>query len=214
MIISLCERSLEKLPEDKSSTDLNWKKHFGYRHETGAASVETPGSLSHMPEYEGKRGREDGKEKDNRSCEMTGEAGFSSWQRGQIKLLLSSLVLAFHAPELVVFGAVQRKNYYHELIFPALKTVMQHHYIQEKELLLETASGHSKGRNIATDMALSSGTAELHMKNIHKMQPAVHPQCGPLLLCDTRSNPIDLCSSSADSSACFDSPATPEISPI
>lgn len=138
---------------------------------------------------------------------------FPADREGKLNSFSHALVLAFHAPEVVVFGAVQRKNYYHELIFPALKTVMQHHYIQEKELLLETASGHSKGRNIATDMALSSGTAELHMKNIHEMQPAVQPQCG-LLLLDSRSNPTDQCSSCADSSASVESPAIAEISPI
>ena len=129
--------------------------------------------------------------------------------------------MASYAPEGVVFGAVQRKNYYHEQLrkgigLPCTKdcVVMQQHYRQEKELLLETASGHSKGRNIATDIALSSRIAELQMKNINKMQPVVHPQCGPLLLFNTKVTP-QICAPllQTDSSPSFDSPAIPEISP-
>jgi len=79
--------------------------------------------------------------------------------------------LGSHALEGVLFGAVQRKNSYHEQLrkgggLPCTEdcVLMQQRYRQEKELLLETASGHSKGRYIATDIALSSGTAECQMK--------------------------------------------------
>lgn len=129
--------------------------------------------------------------------------------------------MASHAPEGVILGGVQSKNYYHEQLgrggaLPCAKdsVVMQQRYRQEKELLLETASGHSRGRNIATDIALSSGSAELHRKNRDKMQPVVHPQCGPPLLFGTRTNP-QICAPllQTDSSLSFDSPAVPEISP-
>lgn len=143
---------------------------------------------------------------------------FPADREGKQNWLCHALVLAYHAPEGVVFGAVQRKNYYHEQLrkgggLPCTEdcVVMQQHYRQEKELLLETASGHRKGRNIATDIALSSGAAELQMKNINKI---VHPQRGPLLLFDTGSN-TQICAPLLQTDSCpsFDSPAIPEISP-
>lgn len=98
-----------------------------------------------------------------------------------------ALILGSAAPERLVCGAVQGKKCYHEHIrrggdLPCTKgwAAAQQPHRQEKGLLLETASGHSKGRNIATDIALSPGTAELHVKNINKMQPVVHPPRGPL----------------------------------
>lgn len=67
----------------------------------------------------------------------------------------------------------------------------------EEKIIIRNSKWHSKGRKTATDIAVSSGTAELQMTKRNKMQPVVYPQCRPLLL-DSRSNPADPCSSSAD----------------
>lgn len=203
MTISLHEVSLKKLPEII----------FSYRSPSLAFWLQTWDSFccNFKPRFHSATAhawiqRKDGNER--QKAKETQELLNARWswlfQLTQKENKISSLMHRFWLVmlqrewylELYIGRATITSSSGEEEVFPELKTVvMQQCYRQEKELLLETAKG---GIQLLTLPFPHGVTAELQMRNINKMQPAVHPQCGPLLLFATKGNPTDLCSSSAN----------------
>lgn len=151
------------------------------------------------------------------SSSVAGEAGFSFVAGRKIRLVISRTGFGFSCTREGGIWCCTKKERRSQQRrkgggLPCLKdcVVMQQHHRQK--IIIRNSKWHSKGRKTATDIAVSSGTAELQTTKINKMQPALYPQHRPLL--DSRSNPqIRAPLLQTDGCPSFLSPATLEISP-